>query len=388
MGSESTRGSIFTLRWIAFAFLAWTVLAAIPTSSGYIAEGSRGLARWLQIFGNIAPYYYLWALLTPAIYWLSTHILHPSKGWAAAIAGHAVNAAVLTFAIGFVVQFSHWRDWLLGVHAAGFYAMSAFSYIFILLGIYLFSLQQRVRRQDALIAEHRQRQLELESSLARAQVDMLRGQMNPHFLFNALNCIGALIETGRNDRAYEALEDLGGLLRTSLEHRDHELVPLREELAFAQRYIAMEKVRFGERLQLDTRLDSAAAAWMVPPFILQPLIENSVKHAVAPSHEAVTVSISGRRDGNALSLEVSDNGSGSNSGRQSSGTGVGLENLRKRLSLIYGEAAQLRFEQDESGTQVHLRIPDEIATMRRPKADKSPGEAAPHFGKAVLEGPG
>ncbi|MDX1556704.1 MAG: histidine kinase, partial [Xanthomonadales bacterium] len=263
------------LKWMLFALAGWTVLAAIPTSSAYIAEGSLGVRRWLFIFGNIAPYYYLWALFTPAIYRLSTTVLNPARGILPAVLGHTAIAVSLSLVFGFVLHYENWHAWLMGAHAPGYYTMSAFSYIFILLGIYLYALQDRVRRQDALIARQQRHELALESSLARSQIEALRGQMNPHFLFNALNCIGALIETGQNDRAYEALEDLGALLRTSLEHRNHELVPLREELAFARRYIAMEQVRFGARLEMDISVDSAADQWMVPPFVLQPLIENT-----------------------------------------------------------------------------------------------------------------
>jgi len=379
---------LIPLKWIVFAFLAWSVLAAIPTSSAYLAEGSHGFARWLRIFGNIAPYYYLWALLTPAIYWLSIQTLHPARGWMRAIAGHALTAAILSAAIGFLVQNANWQAWLLGIHAPGYYAMSAFSYVFILLGIYLYELQQKVRRQDALIAEHRERELELETSLAKSQIETLRGQMNPHFLFNALNCIGALIETGQNDRAYGALEDLGALLRSSLEHRDRELVPLREEVAFAQRYVAMEQVRFGNRLQIIVEMDTAAAGWAVPPFLLQPLIENTVKHAVAPSHDTVTVTVTARRNGRALDLQVIDDGGGSSCAGLSSGPGVGLDNLRRRLELIYGGAASLRFEQDELGTRISLLIPDEVerSPERRRAHPEPPLSEDQELVKAVLGG--
>ena len=346
------------LKWFLLALLAWSVLAAIPTSSAYIAEGSLGLARWLRVFGYIAPFYYLWALVTPAIYRLSVNGLHPRHGWMRAVAGHVAVAAGLSVAFGSILHFGNWRAWLIGEIAPGFYTMSGFSYGFILLCIYFYTLQERIRRQESLLAEQRHRALELQASLAKSQIEHLRGQMNPHFLFNALNCIGALIETGRNDQAYEALEDLGGLLRTSLEHRDQELVPLSEELEFSRRYVRMEQVRFGERLRIELRVDSAAAQWMVPPFLLQPLIENTVKHAVAPSRSPVTIRIAALRSAGGIDIQVSDDGGGSRLRPTGNGTGVGLENLRKRLELTYGERARLAFEQDETGTQVSLYLPD------------------------------
>lgn len=357
-------------RWILLALAAWTVLAAIPTSSAYIAEGSLGLGRWLRIFTNIAPYYYLWGLATPGIYRVSMSWLSPERGWLQAIAGHAALALALSLVFGFLLHFDNWPAWLYGQHAAGYYAMSSFSYVFILLGIYLYALNQKLRAQEALIAEQRERALRLEASLARAQVELLRGQMNPHFLFNALNCIGALIETRRNDQAYEALEDLGSLLRTSLEHRNQDLVPLGEELAFARRYVAMEQVRFGERLRIHVDVDSATAQWMVPPFILQPLIENTVKHAVAPSRSVVNIEVTGKRVAGGIELSVIDDGGGNQPGSRSSGTGVGLESLRKRLALIYGDQARMDFMQDTAGTRVSLYLPDQDHYSARKAKDQ------------------
>lgn len=387
---EGTPRARHRLKWMLFALAAWTVLAAIPTSSGYIADGSQGLRRWLWMFSYIAPYYYLWALTTPAIYRLSNTTLHPRNGWPLVIIGHCAIAITLTAIFGLVIHQENWRAWLIGVNAPGYFAMSGFSYIFILLGIYLYRLQERVREQQQRIATQRQRELELEASLAKSQMELLRGQMNPHFLFNALNCIGALIEARDNDRAYEALEDLGGLLRTSLEHRNQQVVKLSDELAFAKRYVALEQVRFGARLRIETRVDSAASRWMVPPFLLQPLIENTVKHALAPSRDTVTITIRARRDGDDLDLQVQDDGCGTAKHASSEGTGVGLENLRKRLALIYGDAASLEIEQDDGGTRVKLRIPFEQKTGRRehtPSEESRQAQSYP-YGAAVLDGSG
>ncbi|HKJ16668.1 MAG TPA: histidine kinase [Xanthomonadales bacterium] len=345
-------------RWFLLAFIAWSLLSTIPTSSAYIAEGSNGLVRWLWIFGKIAPFYYMWALATPLIYRVSITILHPDRGWLNSVLGHCGIALVLSFGFGYIMHFNNWQEWLVGSIAPGYYAMSAFSYMFILLGIYFYQLHERVRKQDAQLSEQSKHALQLEANLARSQVERLRGQMNPHFLFNALNCIGSLIDTGRNDRAYLALEDLGGLLRTSLEHRDQELVALEEELAFTKRYLAMEQMRFGDRLQLEISVDSAARQWSVPPFLLQPLIENVVRHTVAPTHRNVTIELEARRNESGIEIVVTDDGGGTSVSRSSDGTGVGLDNLQKRLDLIYGYEDLLAFRQDANGTRVKVTIPE------------------------------
>lgn len=345
-------------KWIALSLLGWTFLAAIPTSSAYIIDGSAGFGRWLGIFRYIAPWYYLWALVTPLIYRLGQGPLSPQRSWPMAVAGHILLAAGFSMLFAVLIHQDNAPAWLAGRNAIGYYAMSAFSYLLILMGIHGYNIQQRLRQQEALVAREQQRALQLKADLAAAQIAQLRGQMNPHFLFNALNCIGALIETGRNDQAYTALEDLGDLLRTSLERRDQGLAPLNEELQFAERYLAMERVRFGERLQVTTDVDSAAAQWPVPAFLLQPLIENAIKHAVAPSKKPVTVNITACRDGEHVRIEVADTGSNPSG---APGTGVGLENLGKRLQLLYGEQAELEFVQNEGGARVILRIPQASA---------------------------
>jgi hypothetical protein len=366
------------LRWFLLAFAAWSLLAAIPTSSAYIIDGSQGLQRWLWIFGNIAPYYYLWALATPGIYRLYKTWLSPRHGWLPVFLGHFAMCLGLSVLFGIIIHQGAWRVWIYGDIAPGYYAMSAFSYLFILLGIYFFDLHATVRRQDAVIAGERLRTLELEADLAKTQIEMLRNQMNPHFLFNALNCIGALIETRQNDRAYAVLEDLGSLLRSLLEHRDQELVPLREELSIVRRYIAMEQARFGERMRLQFNIDKSAMQWPVPPFVIQTLIENTVKHAVAPSRASVNIEVSAERNSNGIALQVFDDGKEKRRKQDSGGTGVGLENLSKRLQLIYGEGAGLSFVQDESGTTVRLAIPDHRKTaIERPAAENLTGSDQP-----------
>ena len=363
---EAPRFDWQPVRWAGFALLAVIAMGSIPTSSAYLAAGSQGVGQWLRFFSYIGPYYLMWAVASVGIYRLAVGPLHPRHGWGRAVAGHLVLLAVLSLAWGRIVHHDNWQHWLFGGNAPGYHAMSVASDLLILLGIYLYRLEQRVRRQQATIAEQRERELGLQASLARSQVESLRGQMNPHFLFNALNCIGALIETRENDRAYEALEDLGTLLRSSLEHRDQELIPLADELAFAHRYVAMERVRFGERLGFEVNADSVARQWPVPPFVLQPLIENAIKHAVAPSREPVMIRVHAIREAGQLSLVVSNTNVATRNPAPH-GTGVGLGNLRQRLALIYGEGASVGFEQDAEQTRVALILPQQAVT--RPVAN-------------------
>lgn len=360
--TEDAPRLIPTWRSLGFALGVAAVVAAVPTSSAYLAAGGGDFGRWWVYFAHIGPYYALWALATPAIHRLATGPLSPGRGWPRAVAGHLGVLAALSFGFGLIVHHENAAAWLTGINAPGYHAMSAFTYGVILLGTYAYGLIREVQRQRTVIEAQARRTLRLEAGLARAELEALRGQMNPHFLFNALNGIGALIDLGDNDRAYEALEDLGALLRTSLELRDRRRVPLAEELGFAERYVAMERLRFGERLSFRRDLEHRTGSWPVPPFILQPLIENAVKHAVATGHEPVTVTVRSAVQAGRLRLEVDNTRPRrAKSADSAAGTGVGLANLRQRLDLLYGDEADLTFRQNGDRTCVALRIPRELA---------------------------
>lgn len=369
------------LRWLVLAALAWFAIAAVPTSSAYLAVGSGGISRWVTYFGYIGSYYLIWVLLTPVVYRLATGIFDPATGWLRALLGHLLIYLVMTTGSALLVHNTNWHAWLLGENAPGYFAMSAFSYVLLLLGIHLFYLQGKVREQDAIIFRQQQQKLELQADLARAQLSSLRGQMNPHFLFNALNCIGALIETRQNANAYQALEDLGSLLRTSLEHNARELIPLLDELAFTRRYLDMERTRFGERLQVEFDVEPGCERWPIPPFLLQPLVENAIKHAVAPSRETILISIKVLICETGLAITVRDTGQALPLERQQAAaaagsTGLGLSNLRQRLALYYGDKGLLGFSKDAEGYTVQIHIPPANLTTEKPKPAVEQKQAA------------
>jgi LytS/YehU family sensor histidine kinase len=177
-----------------------------------------------------------------------------------------------------------------------------------------------------------------EAEAARAQLAALRAQLNPHFLFNALHTVVQLIPR-EPARARHAAEELAGLLRVTVEE-DREIVSVAEELAFVQRYLAIERIRFGDRLRVELDVSDDARDAMVPSFAVQTLIENAVRHAAAPRVDATTVSIVGRLRDHQLTLTVRDTGDGA-SETQLSGNGTGLRRLRSRLAALYGQGARL-----------------------------------------------
>jgi LytS/YehU family sensor histidine kinase len=195
----------------------------------------------------------------------------------------------------------------------------------------------------------------------RAELLMLRYQINPHFLFNTLNAISAQIMTGHSRDADEMLTALSRFLRHSLAHSDSGNVRLCDELATQELYLSIEKTRFRERLVVNTTVAPELGDALVPNFVLQPLIENAMKHAVTPSVGPVTVIIAAARDGDCLCLSVEDDGAGA-ANSNAPGLGAGLANVRARLEALYQDKAALRASALASGGyRVELQLPLEFA---------------------------
>jgi len=197
---------------------------------------------------------------------------------------------------------------------------------------------------------HRRRLLEVQKALAEAQLARLQGQLRPHFFFNALNTISALmhVDVARADRL---VAGLGDLLHTSLRAGEQEMTSLREELRSLELYAQIMQERFRDRVTLDWHLDPGILETPVPSLLLQPLMENAFRHGVERSTVPVHIDVTARCEGNSLSLVVSNTGS---SLAPNYREGVGLRNCRERLSIIYGEAAALHV--GAQGTSIAARI--------------------------------
>lgn len=190
-----------------------------------------------------------------------------------------------------------------------------------------------------------------------AELRSLRYQVNPHFLFNSLNSLSALVMTGKTDRAENMIQTLSNFYRHSLADEPTSDVILADEFALQQHYLEIEAIRFPDRLRSTVRLPAELADAKIPGMILQPLIENSVKYAVAPLNRPVTITVAAREDFGRLAITVSDDGPGAQESAAKHGFGIGLANVRDRLEARFGKEASIAAGPIEGGYSTEIRVP-------------------------------
>jgi len=213
----------------------------------------------------------------------------------------------------------------------------------------------------------------LAARLAESRLDALRMQLNPHFLFNSLNAVTVLVRDQRTRDATRMLERLGDVLRQVLRTDQPHEVTLAEELRILEQYLAIEQVRFSDRLQVSIAVDEELRTAMVPVFALQPLVENALRHGVASTPGEARVAIRATREGDELVLVVADDGSGADQAVAARG-GVGLANTRERLTTLYGARASLGLERPlHGGTVATVRLPLRYEGSPRPRPDDTQG---------------
>ncbi|MEJ2383555.1 MAG: histidine kinase [Xanthomonadales bacterium] len=216
----------------------------------------------------------------------------------------------------------------------------------------------------ARVKEEQLRRMQAEADARTSQLGMLRYQLNPHFLFNTLNTVSALIRVGDSRTAQKMVTRLGDFLRYSLDSDPDLMIPLEQEVEALMRYLDIEKIRFGERLSLAFTIDDAAARAMVPSLLLQPLVENSIKHAIAVNEAGGTIGLQATAVDDVLHLELTDTGPGGPGPEEPPeiGRGVGLENTLQRLQTLYDDDYVFTIRpRRQSGLRVTIRIPYERA---------------------------
>ncbi len=261
---------------------------------------------------------------------------------------------------------SGWRpaDWMnnFGGVMGSFYILLCWSGLYFGIKYYQQLQQQTEQTLKATAAAH------------QAQLKMLRYQLNPHFLFNTLNAISTLILDRNNETANLAVTRLSDFLRYSLDNDPMKRVTLRQELEALDLYLQIEKVRFGERLEVKREIESLALDALVPSLVLQPLIENAIKYAVNPREEGGAIRISAKVAHKALMVTIADDGPGLGNGAATThkSSGVGLKNTRERLKQLYGdEQAFTLAPNDPHGLVITINIPLEHAVREPARVEES-----------------
>lgn len=371
-------------RRLAGYILFWVFIGVISALQAHVSARMEGapISLWESV-GRQIPLWAFWIFVTPLIVWLVRAVPIDRSGWARAVGVH-VTAALAATALHalWLVAINHlldvisqdtWTIWLLfRMIFIGRLYVDILTYGAILGGIVAFDYHDRLREREL-------RGSRLETRLARARLDALRMQLNPHFMFNALNAIAAQVRGGRGAVAVSMLGGLGELLRYALDSDEDRLVPVWQEIAFLERYFELEQIRFGDRLEVSVEVDPDAEVALVPPLLLQPLAENAVHHGIARRDDGRGAGEEGgpgriwvraSKEGDGLAISISDNGGGLEAaapsvaigdgaaGVASAREGVGLRNTRERLLELYGD--QHRFDVGErpgGGVRVELRVP-------------------------------
>jgi LytS/YehU family sensor histidine kinase len=288
-----------------------------------------------------------WSAVTPCVVWLGRRFpVEPPGRRARATAAHVAAAAAVVAADG---ALSAGLARHLGLAPGSTYLQHVLRYAFLNIVNYLGVLM------FALYLAKRVRAAELEAQLARANLRALQAQLRPHFLFNALNTVAGLVRGDERRAATEMLAGLGDLLRATLKADGAHEVPLRDELDLVERYLAIERARFEDRLEVAVSVARGARDALVPSLILQPLVENALRHGIAPSRAGGRVAIVAEREDSVLRLQVRNTGAAG--GAAEAGEGVGLSNTRARLERLYGGAQRFRLERGAEGAVATIELP-------------------------------
>lgn len=318
-----------------------TCLAALSASQTYLSMLDHGHS-WPRLFLWQWLYWSFWAALSPWVLASGARLVDPTRGRRSLFAVHAATAlgiaiahgllaAALTLAIQPYLPVSNYSlGQAIGRGMNPWIFVDLIVYGMLVAAGYGAASYSHARRLEL-------RESVLEAELTRARLDALRLEIQPHFLFNTLNSIASLVRRGSGPQAVEMIVGLSELLRRTLEHRDRHWVTLDEELSFLDRYVELQRARFRDRLTVLRSVPMELVDAPVPFLILQPLVENSIRHAVESRSTATTIEIRAAREGNLLALSVCDDGPGLGPDFDlEDSEGVGLRNVAGRLERLYG----------------------------------------------------
>jgi two-component system, LytTR family, sensor kinase len=311
----------------------WTACAAVYATHLRLYHLVRSQpTTFVRQFGEAMAHCMVWALLTPVVIWMVRRVpLYRSIRWrnVATHAAAALAVALIQVALHAAAEMPLHQEWsaaFLGERLTRLFART-FSANLIVYG----TIAGLFTAIDVAV-ERRSSAARLEAELANARLDALQARIHPHFLFNGLNSIAALIRE-EPARAEEMISTLGRLLRSAVRRDGRLEIPLREELQLVDHYLQIEKLRFDDRLHVAVDVSEEAGAAMVPPLLLQPLVENAILHGMT-RRRALHITIGAATEGDQLKLQVTDDGTGI---RDEAREGFGIPSARERLRQLHGE---------------------------------------------------
>jgi signal transduction histidine kinase len=355
--------------WLPALALLYTGVALVLAAQDYLLQRRTGAPPfpWLAYVGGRFTQWIVWTAWTPFVVWLGGRFRldrEPrARHW-------AVHLAALTLLVPVVFLSDIALHELLSLPGSGrtftdklvenffvplpillgWLLVATLTWLLVLVLSYAWRFRQE--RHEQLLETNR-----LRAELAEAQLHSLKSQLHPHFLFNALNAVATLAATDP-PTARRIVLRLSGLLRRALTEADTQEVTLAQEVEFARDYLEIEQVRFSNRLSVDLAIEPGAERLLVPHLVLQPLVENAVRHGIEPKAEPGTIRVEAGIGPDGLRLAVIDDGPGSSPSSRRAGAGVGLANVRARLARLYGDRARLECgERAEGGFRAAVVLP-------------------------------
>lgn len=361
--------------WTLFAFFFASQVALQMQSQ--LSENQPSFWRVLswQLFSG-----YVWFAISPVILWLGKRFVFEDGRWKTSIPIHftaSLVIAVVQLAIDAYVlpKLGYMRRYETATY---FQIFKIFLLVNVHFGVAIYWGVLGVQQAIKYYRKYRERELrtsQLEARLATSRLQVLKMQLHPHFLFNTLNAISELIYRDA-ESAERMISDLSDLLRMSFENLEVQEIPLKQELEFLEKYLEIEQMRFHDRLKVEMQIAPDTLDASVPNMILQPLVENAIKHGIGPRSEGGQINIGAVRHNGHLQLTVSDNGLGVPFGDvENLNEGVGISNTRRRLRHLYGEGHSFSLNNAvNSGLVVDLTIPfKELRDGAKVKAENLSG---------------
>jgi len=363
-------GSYEPPRWY-WIFAVWFGIGMFDASQTVFVMRAEGMHHyWRSLFFTNAVAWIPWMLATPLIFRLDHRFSFTEWKRPAFWAAHlSAIAAVGLVAAAWV---SMWEEllnpfalipapdpfgqlWLRKFYSGTL--SSIILYNLVLLVAHIAETQRRFAEQQAETAR-------LNEQLSKAQLNALRRQIEPHFLFNTLNAIAGLVREQRNDAAVNMIAGLSDFLRRVINDSDRQQVPLAEELDFTRKYLEIQKARFADRLDFTVEVPDGLLTAQVPSLILQPMVENAVKHGIAKRVQGGAIRVAASQTNGTLTLSVYNEGPHLFANWEQTQSGIGMQNVRTRLESLYGKECELKLRNHRTGVEALLSLPYvEVAPM-------------------------